>query len=159
LTALDVDREPSGPNVTQRGNIMASKPFRTIEAGMRDAIAYLGGDTTKGVATIVEVPNLDVAKVREKTGLSQDRFAGAFAISPSTLRNWEQGRTRPDGAARVLLTVIDRDPEAVLKALRIGGRRIRFVVRRPSARTYSEYQVRAPCHARLSGHGRIHASD
>ena len=50
--------------------------------------------------------NLDVAKVREKTGLSQDRFAGAFAINPSTLRNWEQGRTRPDGAARVLLTVI-----------------------------------------------------
>ena len=92
------------------------------EAGMKDAIAYLDGDKTKGVATVVEVPNLDVAKVREKTGLSQDRFAGAFAINPSTLRNWEQGRTRPDGAARVLLTVIDRDPEAVLRALRIGAK-------------------------------------
>jgi putative transcriptional regulator len=55
---------------------------------------------------IVEVPDLDVAKVREKTGLSQDRFAGAFAINISMLRNWEQGRTRPGGAARVLLTVI-----------------------------------------------------
>jgi DNA-binding transcriptional regulator YiaG len=43
------------------------------------------------VATIVEVPNLDVAKVRDKTGLSQDRFAGTFAINASTLRNWEQG--------------------------------------------------------------------
>ncbi len=101
---------------------MASKAFRAIEAGMKDAIAYLDGDKTKGVATDVEVPNLDVAKVREKTGLSQDRFAGAFAINPSTLRNWEQGRTRPDGAARVLLTVIDRDPEAVLRALRIGAK-------------------------------------
>ena len=102
---------------------MASKAFRAIEApGMKDAIAYLVGDKTKGVATVVEVPNLDVAKVREKTGLSQDRFAGAFAINPSTLRNWEQGRTRPDGAARVLLTVIDRDPEAVLRALRIGAK-------------------------------------
>ena len=101
---------------------MANKAFRTIEAGMRDAIAYLGGDKTKGVATNVEVPNLDVAKVRERTGLSQDRFAGAFAINASTLRNWEQGRTQPNGAARVLLTVIGRDPEAVLKALRIGAK-------------------------------------
>jgi putative transcriptional regulator len=92
---------------------MASKTFRAIEAGMKDAIAYLDGGKTKGVATIVEVPNLDVAELRGKTGLSQDRFAGAFAINASTPRNWRQGRTRPDGAARVLLTVIDRDPEAV----------------------------------------------
>jgi DNA-binding transcriptional regulator YiaG len=63
---------------------MASKTFRAIEAGMKDAIAYLDGDKTKGVATIVEVPNLDVAEVRGKTGLSQDRFAGAFAINAST---------------------------------------------------------------------------
>ena len=63
---------------------MASKAFRAIEAGMKDAIAYLDGDKTKGVATVVEVPNLDVAKVREKTGLSQDRFAGAFAINASS---------------------------------------------------------------------------
>jgi len=100
---------------------MSSKAFRAVEAGMKDAIAYLDGDKTKGVATVVEVPSLDVAKVRVKTGLSQDRFAGAFAIRASTLRNWEQGRTRPAGAARVLLTVIDRDPEAVLRALRIGA--------------------------------------
>jgi hypothetical protein len=44
------------------GNIMASKAFRAIEAGMKDAIAYLDGDKTKGVATTVEVPNLDVAR-------------------------------------------------------------------------------------------------
>jgi putative transcriptional regulator len=99
---------------------MAGKAFRAIEAGMKDAIAYLDGDNTKGVATLVEVPDLDVAKVRQKTGLSQDRFAGAFAIDASTLRNWEQADTA-DGPARVLLTVIDRDPEAVLKALRIGA--------------------------------------
>ena len=47
----------------------------------------------------VEVPNLDVAKAREKTCLSQDRFAGAFAINPSTLRNWEQGAKRVRSAA------------------------------------------------------------
>lgn len=60
---------------------------------------------------------LDVAAVRAKTGLSQDRFARAFRISPHTLRNWEQGRRAPEGPARALLLAIDRDPEAVMRAL------------------------------------------
>ncbi len=60
---------------------------------------------------------MDVAKIRAKTGLSQDRFARAFQISPHTLRNWEQGRRVPEGPARALLLAIDRDPEAVMRAL------------------------------------------
>ena len=61
---------------------------------------------------------LDVAAIRAKTGLSQDRFARAFQISPHTLRNWEQGRRVPDGPARALLLAIDRDPEALMRALK-----------------------------------------
>ena len=61
---------------------------------------------------------LDVAAIRAKTGLSQDRFARAFQISPHTLRNWEQGRRVPDGPARALLMAIDRDPKALMRALR-----------------------------------------
>ena len=60
---------------------------------------------------------LDVAAIRAKTGLSQERFARAFQISPHTLRNWEQGRRVPEGPARALLLAIDRDPEAVMRAL------------------------------------------
>lgn len=60
---------------------------------------------------------LDVAAIRAKTGLSQDRFAKAFRISPHTLRNWEQGRRVPEGPARALLMAIDRDPQAVMRAL------------------------------------------
>ena len=60
---------------------------------------------------------LDVAMIRAKTGLSQDRFARAFHISPHTLRNWEQGRRVPEGPARALLMAIDRDPESVMNAL------------------------------------------
>lgn len=60
---------------------------------------------------------LDVAAIRAKTGLSQDRFARAFQISPHTLRNWEQGRRVPEGPARALLLAIDRDPKALLRAL------------------------------------------
>jgi len=60
---------------------------------------------------------LNVAAIRAKTGLSQDRFARAFQISPHTLRNWEQGRRVPEGPARALLLAIDRDPKALKRAL------------------------------------------
>ncbi len=62
-------------------------------------------------------PALDVAAIRAKTGLSQERFAVAFRISPHTLRNWEQGRRRPEGPARALIVAIDRDPVALMRAL------------------------------------------
>ena len=64
------------------------------------------------------VAPIDVAAIRAKTGLSQERFARAFQISPHTLRNWEQGRRVPEGPARALLIAIDRHPKALLRALR-----------------------------------------
>ena len=54
--------------------------------------------------------------MREK--LSQSEFAARFGFSPVVVRNWEQGRNRPAGAARILITVIERHPEAVEDALR-----------------------------------------
>jgi putative transcriptional regulator len=59
----------------------------------------------------------DIAATRRRLGLSQAEFAAWFGISPGTLRNWEQGRRVPDGPARVLLRVIEREPEAVRRAL------------------------------------------
>jgi putative transcriptional regulator len=61
---------------------------------------------------------VDVAAVRRKTRLSQERFARAFRISTHTLRNWEQGRRVPEGPAWALLTAIDRDPKTMLRLLR-----------------------------------------
>jgi putative transcriptional regulator len=61
---------------------------------------------------------VDVAAVRRKTKLSQERFARAFRISTHTLRNWEQGRRAPDGPALALLTAIDRDPKTMMRLLR-----------------------------------------
>lgn len=60
---------------------------------------------------------INVAAIRAKTGLSQEHFARAFRISAHTLRNWEQGRRTPEGPARALLTAIDRDPKALMRAL------------------------------------------
>ena len=61
---------------------------------------------------IINVP--DVGKVREKTGLSQQRFAELLGISVRTLQDWEQGRRAPSGAARTLLLIADRNPRALL---------------------------------------------
>jgi putative transcriptional regulator len=56
----------------------------------------------------------DIAGIREKTGLSQDRFATLLGVSVRTLQDWEQGRRAPSGAARTLLMVADRNPRALL---------------------------------------------
>jgi putative transcriptional regulator len=61
-----------------------------------------------------EFPESEVRKVREKYGLSQDKFASLMGISVATLRNWEQGRRKPEGPARVLLMVAAKHPEALL---------------------------------------------
>jgi putative transcriptional regulator len=61
---------------------------------------------------IVNVPS--VASVREKTGLSQARFAELLGVSVRTLQEWEQGRRAPSGAARTLLLIAARNPRALL---------------------------------------------
>jgi putative transcriptional regulator len=62
---------------------------------------------------VTNVP--DVASIREKTGLSQARFAKLLGVSVRTLQDWEQGRRAPSGAARTLLLVADRNPRALLE--------------------------------------------
>lgn len=64
---------------------------------------------------------LDVRNLREKHGLSQSRFAAMMGISVGTLRNWEQGRRKPEGSARVLLKVVEKHPEAVFDVVASGG--------------------------------------
>jgi putative transcriptional regulator len=61
---------------------------------------------------------VDLLAIRQNLGLSQSRFAARFGFTAATIRNWEQGRTRPDGPARVLLAVIAHHPDAVEDALR-----------------------------------------
>jgi putative transcriptional regulator len=62
---------------------------------------------------VVNVPA--VAEIREKTGLSQSRFAALLGVSVRTLQDWEQGRRAPSGAARTLLLVANKNPKALLE--------------------------------------------
>ena len=61
---------------------------------------------------VLNVP--DIAETREKTGLSQARFAQLLGVSVRTLQDWEQGRRAPSGAARTLLRIAARNPQALL---------------------------------------------
>jgi len=62
---------------------------------------------------VINIP--DVSQIREKTGLSQIRFAKLLGVSVRTLQDWEQGRRAPSGAARTLLLIADQDPKALLR--------------------------------------------
>ncbi len=59
----------------------------------------------------------DIPAIRHNLGLTQQKFAALLGISVATLRNWEQGRRRPEGAALVLLAIAAKNPRAVLEAV------------------------------------------
>lgn len=61
--------------------------------------------------------DVDVKKLRARLGISQEDFAGRYGLDVATVRNWEQGRTKPDRPAARLLQLIDRDPDKVVEML------------------------------------------
>jgi putative transcriptional regulator len=64
------------------------------------------------VGRVINVP--PVTTIRERTGLSQAKFAELLGVSVRTLQEWEQGRRAPSGAARTLLMIAARNPHALL---------------------------------------------
>ncbi len=90
----------------------------SIIKGLEQAIAWTRGENDNVRITPFQAPEVDVREVRTKMGLSQAQFATKFGFPPATLRNWEQGRARPDAPTRVLLAVIAKHPEAVEDVLR-----------------------------------------
>jgi putative transcriptional regulator len=98
---------------------MSKKAFNNIMAGLQDALAYAKGDESAAARVVhVAVKAADIKTARKKIGLSRDAFARIFGLSAATLRKWENGERQPTGAARVLLTIISREPEAALRAIR-----------------------------------------
>jgi len=96
---------------------------RVLKA-MDEAIAIARGDLDPSTYRVHVPPSIDVKTVRRKTRLTQADFSARFGVPLATLRDWEQKRRAPEGSARVLLTVIDREPEAVERALAsASGRR------------------------------------
>ena len=90
---------------------MKDELFNELVASIREGGKILRGKATPSRKFVVEVP--DVKKIRSDYKLSQNEFAALMGISVKTLRNWEQGRRVPEGAARVLLQVAAKHPEVI----------------------------------------------
>lgn len=71
----------------------------------------------EGRVVLVPPAKVDVRTIREKLRLSQSEFAARFGFTAAAVRQWEQGRRQPHGPARVLLTIIEREPGAVRRAM------------------------------------------
>ncbi|MGB8259266.1 MAG: helix-turn-helix domain-containing protein [Terracidiphilus sp.] len=97
-----------------------SKIGESILRGMEQALAFAEG-SADAASYAVHIPaEIDVRAIRARMGLTQEEFAVRFGFSVNTLRHWEQGRRVPEGPTRAYLLVIDREPAAVEKALRIA---------------------------------------
>lgn len=79
------------------------------------------GDIRKGKikpARHTNIEDPDVSAIREKYNMTQKEFATLLGISVATLRNWEQGRRKPQGPAKVLLKIAKKRPKAILESLK-----------------------------------------
>jgi putative transcriptional regulator len=97
---------------------MTSAVADSIRRGLEDAVAYAEGSADISRYGVHIPEDIDVKAIRARLDMTQEEFAGRFGFSINTLRHWEQGRRVPEGPARAYLLVIDRDPNAVQKALR-----------------------------------------
>jgi putative transcriptional regulator len=92
--------------------------YDSIRQGLTEAIDFAQGKQTGARVRQVEVPEVNVAAIRARTGLSQAAFARSIGVAKGTLLNWEHGRRRPTGPAQVLLAMIAKRPSLVGELLR-----------------------------------------
>jgi putative transcriptional regulator len=96
---------------------MTKRAFDKIKAGLDSAKAYLDGTADKQKYRVHIPEKIDVRKIRTRLGLSQEAFAKTYGFALAAVRDWEQGRRRPERSARILLKIVEREPEAVTRAL------------------------------------------
>ena len=99
-----------------------SKLFRDLMTGLDEIDAFLAGNTQGARVTLpVEV---DVKRIRKNLNMTQARFSDTFGFSLDAVKHWESGRRTPESSARAFLTVIDKQPAAVIAALHPVKKRV-----------------------------------
>ena len=97
---------------------MTKKAFDKIAEGLEEAVAIARNELPRETYRIHEPYDIDVRAIRRGTGLTQAEFAARYGFSLAAVRDWEQGRKRPDRATRAYLLVIKHQPLAVDEAFR-----------------------------------------
>ena len=88
-----------------------------IETALEEVLAHVRSEVALP-CRMMDAPTADrIVALRKRLELSRRKFADRFGLDVRALQEWEQGRRVPDRAARVLLTVIDHDPDSVVRAL------------------------------------------
>jgi putative transcriptional regulator len=92
-----------------------SKMFEDLKQGLAEAGAFLDGETEGYKVTLPA--EIDVKNIRKGLRMTQAGFSNTFGFSLDAVKHWEGGRRTPEAAARAFLTVIARNPQAVISAL------------------------------------------
>ena len=88
-----------------------------VEEALGEVLAHVRGEVSLRCRIVDDPAAEHILALRKRLKLSRQKFADRFGLDARAVQDWEQGRRVPDRAARVLLTVIDRDPEAVVRVL------------------------------------------
>jgi putative transcriptional regulator len=97
--------------------MMTGRLFDEMAQGLSEAVAITRGEADPKTYRVHLPDEVDVGLVRRGLGLTQASFAAKFGFSISAVRDWEQRRRRPDRSARLLLKLVEREPEAVARVL------------------------------------------
>ncbi len=91
---------------------------KQIIDGFEEAVAFAKGEKTGAVVHRFKfVGGVDVKAIRRTYGLCQSQFAKLYGFNLTSLQAWEQGRRKPGRTARILLCIVEKDPNAVRRAL------------------------------------------
>ena len=88
-----------------------------VEEALGEVLAHVRGEVALPCRIVDDPAAEHILALRKRLKLSRQKFADRFGLDARAVQDWEQGRRVPDRAARVLLTVIARDPEAVVRVL------------------------------------------
>ena len=91
------------------------RPVESMIRGLREATNWAAGRDSD--VSVTKVHPIDVSRIRRRTTLSQAAFAAKFGFSVGAVQNWEQGRRVPERSGRILLAIVDSNPEVVEAAL------------------------------------------
>lgn len=103
-----------------------TKMFEDMKRGLEEVNAFLAGESAGYKVTLPT--EVDVKSIRKRLKMTQARFSDTFGFSLDAVKHWEGGRRTPESSARAFLTVIARNPRAVIEALHpVSGAQVKIL--------------------------------